>query len=267
MGHREAHGMIDGAFLHCPGVGPVREQKLRQLGIGNWAQALAAGDALPVPARSRAAFLAEIARCQEALQDDDLLYLSKALKYQDHWRILGQHFERASFFDIETTGLGWADVISVIVCYHKGELYTFFEHENLDDFLELLEDVELLVSFNGCSFDVPRVLDYFHVPELPCAHIDLRWLCYHAAWTGGLKTIAENMCIRRPLDLHEADGQEAILLWQRWREDADFAAKTRLARYCAADTLLLKLVSSRALLDKGADVACERPVELWGLLP
>ena len=150
---------------------------------------------------------------------------------------------------------------------HKGEVYTFFEHENLDEFLELLEDVELLVSFNGCSFDVPRVLDYFHVPELPCAHIDLRWLCYHAAWTGGLKAIAENMQIRRPLDLHDADGREAIELWHRWREDGDLPAKIRLARYCAADTLLLKLVANHALWEKGVDVDCERPLELWCQLP
>jgi uncharacterized protein YprB with RNaseH-like and TPR domain len=259
--------MIDGAFLHFPGIGPVRERKLRERGFNSWAKALDAGDGLPIPASSREAFFAEIARCEQAVADDDLIYLCKSLKYQDHWRILAEHFPRASYFDIETTGLGWADVISVIVCYHKGEIHTFYEHENLDDFLELLEDVELLVSFNGVSFDVPRVLDYFHVPELPCAHIDLRWLCYHAAWTGGLKAIAENMGIHRPLDLHDADGQEAILLWQRWREDEDLAAKTRLARYCAADTLLLKLVASHALGAKGVGLTCEHPIELWGLLP
>ena len=259
--------MIEGAFLHLPGVGPVRERKLREWGLGSWTKVKAAGEALPIPARSQAAFFAEIARCQQAVTDDDLIYLSKALKYQDHWRILAEHFPRASYFDIETTGLGWASVISVIVVYHKDEVHTFFEHENLDDFLELLDDVELLVSFNGVSFDVPRVLDYFHVPELPCAHLDLRWLCYHAAWTGGLKAIAQNMNIQRPLDLHDADGLEAIVLWERWREDADLAAKTRLARYCAADTLLLKLVASHALGEKGISLACEPPNELWGLLP
>jgi hypothetical protein len=57
------------------------------------------------------------------------------------------------------------------------------------------------------------------------------------------------------------------MLWERWREDADLAAKTRLARYCAADTLLLKLVASHALGEKGISLACERPVELWDLLP
>src|SRR5690606_785451 len=46
-------------------------------------------------------------------------------------------------------------------------------------------------------------------------------------------------------DLDEMDGEDAMLLWDRWRTKGDVAARDLLVRYCAADVLLLVLLTHR----------------------
>jgi uncharacterized protein YprB with RNaseH-like and TPR domain len=259
--------IISRTFLHCPGIGPVRSDQLFELGFYDWQTVIDNPARLPFTEDMGAAIVEEAQRSQQALEARDLMYLADRLVSHDQWRIFGHFFEHASYFDIETTGLTAFDEISVICCYHKGELHTFMQDENLDDFLDLLEEVELLVSFNGASFDVPRVLDEFRIPELPCAHIDMRWLCYHAAYTGGLKAISQAMGFQRPAELEGLGGAEAVQLWDRWLDADDSEARELLIRYCAADVLLLPLVGARALLDKGyRNATAPEPAALWPLI-
>lgn len=210
-----------------------------------------------LPGAVRDSLTDECTRCLKALDEDDIRYFVDRLHAKDKWRILDEYRARTSFFDIETVGLEHDARISVIVVWHRGKLHEFVEHENLDDFLDLLDEVELLASFNGSSFDVPRVLDAFHIPELPCPHLDLRWLCYHHGYPGGLKEITSRLGIRRPHDLHHADGELAIRLWQRWNHFQDRPARELLLRYCAADVLLLAILAERLGLDAAASEAPE----------
>jgi len=206
--------------------------------------------------------LAESQRCLKALGVGNIQYFVDHLAPKDKWRILAQYFQQATFFDIETMGLELDDPITVIVCWHKQQFHNFVEHENLDEFLELLDQIELLVSFNGSTFDVPRVLSTFHIPELPCAHLDLRWTTYHQGFSGGLKEISSRMGIERPADLQDVNGAHAILLWQAWRDQQDTAAREHLIRYCAADVLLLAMAAKHLI---GGEQ--ESLYELWETLP
>lgn len=234
--------MINQALLHFPKVGPKRRQQLADNGIQCWQSVVENADGIPSSIRDH--LVAESERCIAALQAEDLSYFTRNLHPEDRWRILHQFLPAASFFDIETTGLEHDDTISTIACWHNGRVHHFVEHENLDDFLELLDEIQLLVSFNGSTFDVPRTLATFHIPELPCPHLDLRWPCFHHGLSGGLKQVADSIGIRRPADIAQADGQLAILLWERWQNHRDLAAKEKLLRYCAADVLLLRPVAA-----------------------
>lgn len=187
----------------------------------------------------------ECKRCLAALETKDIRYFVDRLSPLDKWRIVAEFLDETSFFDIETMGLEHDSPITVIVCWHRNELRTFVEHENLDDFLHLLDDVTLLASFNGSSFDVPRVLDTFHVPDLPCPHVDLRWPCYHKGFKGSLKSITSQLGFARPVDLQDADGELAVHLWNRWTLDRDRRARELLLRYCASDVLLLVMLAHR----------------------
>ncbi|MGI9455093.1 MAG: ribonuclease H-like domain-containing protein [Aeoliella sp.] len=215
-----------------------------------------------IPASYRAVMVEESVRCLAALENGDVQYFVDRFVAQDKWRVLGHYFDDATFFDIETLGLSSADSITVIVSWSRSEFQVFVEHENLDDFLPLLDDTLLLVSFNGSTFDVPRVLDTFHIPDLPCPHLDLRWTTYHRGLAGGLKEIARRLGINRPEDLRDISGAQAILLWQAWMSNQDHTAREHLIRYCAADVLLLFLVAHRLVGKQVLDMG-----SLWEALP
>jgi uncharacterized protein YprB with RNaseH-like and TPR domain len=251
--------LITEALQHLPGIGPVRLAKLHAAGVRSWIDVVANAERIPT---SRCeAFIAECQRCLAALEARDVRYFVDRFSAPDKWRIISHFIEETTFFDIETQGLEWNAPITVIGCWHRGQLLTFVEHENLDEFLELLDDVTLLASFNGSSFDVPRVLDTFHIPRLPCPHLDLRWICYHRGWRGSLKEITERLGISRPNDLRDADGALAVHLWNSWIHGKDPRAKQRLLRYCGADVLLLVMLAHHV-----AGIDHSTLVHLWSQL-
>lgn len=245
--------MIDQTFLHLSGVGPVTEERIRQRGIRDWSIALANPELLPFGPKRIGRLLRELKKCSKALENDELGWLIEQIPPREQWRILGHYFDRASYFDIETSGLSYVDYITVIVCLHQGRLYRFVQGENLDDFLELLDEITLLVSFNGNSFDIPQLLKAWHIPKLPCPHLDLRWLCYHCGWRGGLKQVEKTLGITRPIDLAGVDGAEAVWLWRRWHYDQDHAAREKLVRYCAGDVLVLLAVAAVLQVKNGVE--------------
>ena len=252
---------------HLPHVGPQREKALRLEGCACWADVVNA----PHPLGGFDVFAwDEIRDAAEsslrALEADDVAYFASRLPPLEQWRVLAHWFNHASYFDIETSGLEVDSIVTLVCCFHAGQPLRYLAGENLDDFLELLEQVKLLVSFNGASFDVPRVLDRFHIPELPCAHVDLRWLCHHAGWRGGLKKIEKALGLRRPADLDGLGGAEAVWLWQAWSERGDEQAKRTLERYCAADTVMLSLLAGRLCALQGAAVALPTEADLWSLV-
>jgi uncharacterized protein YprB with RNaseH-like and TPR domain len=252
---------------HLPHIGPQREGELRLEGCSCWEDIL--GTHRPLAGLDAGAWSdvrAAAERSLRALQEDDAGYFAARLPPQEQWRVLAQWFDKASFFDIETSGLEADSIVTLVCCFHGGRPLRFLAGENLDAFLDLLEEVKLLVSFNGASFDVPRVLDRFHIPALPCAHVDLRWLCHHAGWKGGLKKIEKALGLRRPSDLEGLGGAEAVFLWRAWAQARDARARRTLERYCAADTVMLKLLAGRLCALRGAAVAVPEESDLWRLV-
>lgn len=250
-----------------PHIGDQRDKKLRLEGCHCWKDVLDA----PRPLAGFDVFawdeIREVAEaCLRAVQADDVAYFTSRLPVLEQWRVLTQWFDQVSFFDIETSGLEVDSIVTLVCCFHDGQPLRFLANENLDEFLDLLENVRLLASFNGASFDVPRVLDRFHIPELPCPHVDLRWLCHHVGWRGGLKKIERGLGLRRPPDLEGLGGAEAVWLWQAWTENHDARARRTLERYCAADTVMLKMLAGKLCALQGGDVVIPEEAVLWRLV-
>ncbi|MCK5802306.1 MAG: ribonuclease H-like domain-containing protein [Lentisphaeria bacterium] len=259
--------MITGALHHLPGIGPKRREQLLQLGVSTWDDFGArppCGYGAGTASWSR--ILDEIERCRQALAEERIDVLVRALAAQDRWRILSRFFSDATYFDIETTGLEMDCEITVVVCLHRGAVRRFVLGENLNDFLDLLDDVRLLVSFNGSTFDVPFVERYFHIPKIPCPHLDLRWLCHRAGLTGGLKQIEWDLGMSRPSELEGVDGAEAVRLWWRWRQARDRAARERLVRYCSADVVTLRAIAAHVVRREGGRADDEALTPDWTLL-
>ena len=254
---------LEQTLLHLPHVGPKREVRLRAAGCGTWSDVVAADNPLRLAPERWAETAAAARKCLEALATDDPRPLTAALATREHWRILHHWFDQASFFDIETSGLEPESEVTLVTCLHRGDLRVFLKGENLDDFLALLEEVKLLVSFNGTGFDVPRIEDRFHVPQIPCAHVDLRWLCHHRGWRGGLKAIERQLGLARPADLLGLGGEEAVWLWRLWAEKRDAAARRTLERYCAADTVALRRLAADLLASHDCAVTVPEAEALW----
>ncbi|MCX8000119.1 MAG: ribonuclease H-like domain-containing protein, partial [Leptospiraceae bacterium] len=98
----------------------------------------------------------------------------------------------------------------------------------------------LCVSFNGSSFDIPILLKYFHLPEFPVPHVDLRWVLYHKGIRGGLKEIEAQLGIQRDSEVQGLNGMDAVFLWYRYNELGEKDAKDLLVKYCMADVISLK---------------------------
>lgn len=259
--------MIDRVFSHLPGIGPETERRLRNTGIATWSDLCGALPILRMPENKREELGRLLERHEHAIRHDDIGFFLQQFKRRDHWTILDRYFEDACFFDIETAGEGGPPIITVIACLDSAGLHTFVAHENLDDFLSHLDRVKLLVSYNGDSFDVPQVLRHFHIPVLPCPHLDLRWVCHHEGLKGGLKAVERQADIRRPGDLDGLDGRDAVWLWERWDISGERPARDRLVRYCGADAVSLKGLAALILRSRGSVCALPETGALWALLP
>ena len=220
--------------------------RLQQAGFNSWNDVIERSHALPFSQRLREGLVRWSLQALDRLQKQDIAYFIRAFRPVDHWRILQHFWEKCTFFDIETTSLNYLEArISTLACWHKGELLQFTRGENLDDFLDLLEECELLVSFNGGSFDVPFVLNTWHLPELPCPHLDVRWVCYHQGYRGGQKAIEQQLGLLRPRELADVRGEDAVWLWERWSQYGCAESLHLLKEYCARDVLHLREVSAR----------------------
>jgi uncharacterized protein len=239
--------LITGCFSHIRNVGPRTESTLRERGFLTWEDCLCREDELPLQGRRRKDFVEGIRKSQDMLERHDLRSLTSAFPVSEQWRILGSYLDRATFVDCETTGLSrYYSHVSVIAAHHRGEIRTYVLGENLDDFLSMVDEVELLVTFNGSSFDIPFLEKTFNIPRLDCAHIDLRWVAWHAGYRGGLKSIERSFGIRRPADVEGIDGFEAVDLFYRW-QGGDENARRLLVDYCIADVQSTVLVAERLL--------------------
>ena len=155
--------------------------------------------------------------------------------------------------------------VTVITAYHQGKLFTFVYKNNLDDFLDLVSKSTLLVAFNGNSFDIPFLENNFNIPELGCPYIDLRWICYHEGYTGGLKQIEKQMAIPRPTKIDNVSGDEAVSLFYQWQK-GDIEARDRLIAYCQVDTLASYLVAIQLLQEKKILVSATDAEQLFSLI-
>lgn len=246
--------MIAECFTHCPGIGPGTDNRLRDKGFYSWQDCLEKPEGLPLGERRRDELLAVLHRSEKARLDGEIAWFVENYPPREHWRILAEYFKEATFFDIETTGLSWHEShASVITALHRGEVFVFRHGENLDDFLDCVDEARLLVTFNGNCFDIPFLEKTFNIPDLGRPHVDLRWVAYHRGYRGGLKYIEEVMGISRPAGLVGVDGYEAVDLYYRWKAGSEEAGET-LTAYCIADTLSTCLVSQRLIDEYGFPV-------------
>ena len=231
--------MLPHTFIHLPNVGPVTEQALWDEGIHTW-QDFCSADSLPSRIRSQSQSLrGAVAKCMERLNEMDATFFSRTIPRSESWRMYADFRHNAAFLDIETTGLSPDySIITLVGILDRDGYHAFVYDQNLSDLREAIEQYDLIVTYNGASFDLPFIEHQFGSLFKHTAHIDLRFVLSRIGQKGGLKSIERRLGVGRPSELNTLDGFDAVRMWHMWERGNQGALDT-LIRYNAADVLSL----------------------------
>ena len=70
--------------------------------------------------------------------------------------------------------------VTTIAVYDGREVFTYINGRNLDDFVHDIQKYQVIVSYNGKSFDIPFLERFFRI-RIDHAQIDLRY-CFGPSW-------------------------------------------------------------------------------------
>jgi uncharacterized protein YprB with RNaseH-like and TPR domain len=222
-------------FCHVPGIGPGFEQRLWSQGIHTWEDALRA----ELPGARGSALRETIGESVERLERGDVRHFGGCLAAREQWRLFAQFRGRAAYLDIETTGLGAPDdVITTIALYDGTRVRHYVRGQNLDEFADDVAAIELLITYNGRSFDLPFLRRALGL-RLDQAHIDLMHLLRGLGYRGGLKSIERQLGLERT-DMADIDGFFAVVLWHEYRRTREPRVLETLLAYNVQDVINLE---------------------------
>jgi len=227
--------MLKQTFCHLPTIGYTTEQRLWDRGVTTWEHL--AGHAHLVKGLSSSE-VRELLDLSLAALDDNPHYFTERLKRSDGWRLFPHFRGKSAYLDIETTGLGHESDITTIALYDSREVRTYVNGRNLEDFLDDIEQFQVIISYNGISFDIPVIERYFRT-RLNQAQIDLRYVLAQLGCRGGLKGCERQMGINRGI-LDGIDGSFAVSLWREYERYSNEAALETLLAYNIEDTVNLE---------------------------
>ena len=236
--------MLCHTFQHIPGLGERRERALWRRGISTWDDLLAAPQRSGLPATLLRDARAIIHLSKEALRQGNIYFFAQLLPVREHWRLYRDFQHVTAYLDIETGPLGHGrQGITVIGLFDGREFRSFVRGRNLHTFESYLRRYDLLVTFNGKSFDLPVIERDLGIPIYQ-AQIDLRTFLHQLGYHGGLKRIERQWGIYREDEIAGLNGFDAVLLWARYRH-GDAAALERLIAYNRADVVNLEVLLKR----------------------
>ena len=241
--------MLQHTFCHIPGIGNKLEKKLWAAGITSWDQWC---DSLPIRLSTMIrADAAQTLRRSPAALAGDPNFFTQRLATTDVWRIYPHFRGHTAYVDIETTGLDDSAEITTIALYDGRDIYTFINGRNLDAFVDVINKYQVIVSYNGKSFDIPVIERFFRI-RLRQAQIDLRYVLARLGFKGGLKGCEKMLGMNRG-NLDGVDGSFAVLLWQRYKRYNDEQALHTLLAYNIEDTVNLERLAVEAYNRNVAD--------------
>ncbi|MBA2479372.1 MAG: ribonuclease H-like domain-containing protein [Planctomycetes bacterium] len=244
--------MLTSSFVFAKGMTEEMERTVWAHGITSWDLLRRHPDEVAevIGAGRCQRLLEAVNDAQQALLTKDLAWFRTNWPERELWRLWQGYCEpaRVALVDIETTGLtpGY-DQITVIGLADNASARVFVAgrpqpgDETLEKFRDAIRGYQLLVTFNGTSFDVPFIEKQFRDTSFHFEppHFDLLPSARSLGLGGGLKDMERQLGIVRAADIKDMRGTEAIQLWGAWK-NGDAAAYKRLTTYCKADCVNLK---------------------------
>lgn len=233
--------MLEQTFCHLTGVGPKTERRLWAAGYAHWRDLLHELRSGGRPWRCGDRVQAELEESMERLQRGDSAYFAERLPQGEMWRLFPAFRSRVAYVDIETTGLGKGlDHITSIALYDGQRVATYVHGINLEQFEDDIGAYRIVATFNGSLFDLPFLRHQLR-PDLPLAHIDVRFLLKGLGVKGGLKRCEDRFGLGRN-ELGGMDGYAAVLLWRAFEATGRREVLETLLAYNVQDVLSLEVL-------------------------
>lgn len=230
--------MLTNTFQHIPGIGDKSETDIWESGIMCWDDF--SKDSSPkMPPKKKAKISQYIAESQKHLTDIRTpAYFSNLLPSKLHWRFFPEFMHSAVYLDIETNGLdAFSGKITTIALYDGKNIFHYTNGFNLHDFKTDILKYQLIITYNGKSFDIPFIEQFFGI-KITQAHLDLRHILASLGFKGGLKGCEKALGIDRQ-ELDGVDGYLAVLLWKDYMQNKNDKALETLLAYNIEDVLNL----------------------------
>lgn len=235
--------MLYNSFIQIPGIGARSEQLLWQSGIRSWDDVR-----LPLPEvvpAGRSRLIVEHIERQRLLKDAPPLALARLFPTAERWRLFPHYRDRTAYLDIETNGAGRESMaITAVSLYDGHAVHSYVQGENLAGVIDHLNEFEVLVTYNGRSFDVPVLERAFGI-RLRQVQLDLRHILHRLGLKGGLKGCEKRLGLDRG-GLDGLDGYAAVLLWQEFARSGDRRFLETLLAYNIEDTVNLETLMVHA---------------------
>jgi uncharacterized protein YprB with RNaseH-like and TPR domain len=230
--------MLKNSFIHIPGIGTNTERQLWDSGLSCWEQLESGNPHRIFPKRYEKIF-AYTKESLEQLNNKNPKYFSDLMPPKEHWRLFPHFRSGTAYLDIETTGISmYGFEITTIALYDGCSIRYYVKDQNLETFMDDIQNYDVIVTYNGKVFDVPFIEKQFG-NRLDQSHIDLRYILKSLGYTGGLKMCEMALGIDRG-DLDGVDGYFAVLLWLDYQQNNNEKALETLLAYNIEDVVNLE---------------------------
>jgi len=238
--------MIEHSFIFLEKIGKKSEQNLWNNGIHTWNDFLNTKSITGLSPKRKIIYNLHLKKAVKNLRVRNIDYFSFHLPRSHHWRLYNKFKNEAVFLDIETSGY-YGD-ITVIGLYDGYDTKMMVRGFNLDKNIlqKYLNNYKMIITFNGSSFDLPIIEKYFNM-KIPHLHIDLRHVCSQIGLSGGLKKIEKKLKIKRPDEVADVDGSDAVYLWQQFKATGNKEYLDKLIQYNEEDIINLKPIAEKVI--------------------
>lgn len=231
--------MIHHSFIHIPSIGAVTERKIWAHGITTMDDFLEAAPEF-FSTNKRKIINDFISLSKLHLNNHDSMFFLRHLPTNEHWRIFKEFQGKTAYLDIETTGLdSWDNMITTIALYDGKNIRYYVNGMNLEHFQDDILEFDVIVTYNGKTFDIPFIERYFGI-RLNQAQLDLRYILHSLGYGGGLKSCEKQMGIGRTGTLACMDGFFAVVLWDHYQRTGNEKYLETLLSYNIEDALNLE---------------------------
>ncbi|MBU0460573.1 MAG: ribonuclease H-like domain-containing protein [Nanoarchaeota archaeon] len=230
--------MIKNSFIFLEKVGKRKEKSIWKQGIKDWHNFLQAKNVKGISMEKKFYYNRKVKEAQEALLNEDSAYFVGKMPQVEIWRLYDYFKEECGYLDVEVDSYGKVVLVGISDYYHSN---FFVKGVNLSKVMieKELSKYKLLITFNGGSFDLPKLRKQFGI-ENKMPHLDLKPLCVNLGLKGGLKIVEEELGLKRPPHLKG----NPVSLWKAFHASGDQEYLDLLIEYNREDIENLKGVMS-----------------------